>query len=364
MLQINVKKEQGHFSIDATFTVDSTGVTALFGPSGAGKTSIINMVAGLSRPDAGFVIVNGRTVFDSEKGIDIPPEDRGFGYVFQDGRIFPHLSVRSNLTYGMRLVPRNKRTIAFDDVVDLLGIGHLLKRRIANLSGGEKQRVAIGRALLTSPSLLLMDEPLASLDEARKSEVLPFVERLPSRLSIPILYVSHSLTEILNLADTLVLLDSGRVQSVGPVEDVANRPELAFGKNRNEGGTVVPTVVDHHDLTDGLTYLRFGRNLLRVPLFDASQGAKVRVQIDPRDVALALAAPSDTSVQNIFPAVVEQVTEHDGALVEVRLDIGTPISSQVTRKAKRDLDLKRGQSLFVMVKSVAISRGAEAHREK
>jgi molybdate transport system ATP-binding protein len=362
MLQINLKKNQGQFTIDASFAVDATGVTALFGPSGAGKTSIINMVAGLSRPDSGFIRVNGRTVFDSEKGIDVPPERRGFGYVFQDGRIFPHLSVRSNLTYGMKLIPRNKRTIAFDDVVELLGIDHLLKRRIANLSGGEKQRVAIGRALLTSPSLLLMDEPLASLDQARKSDVLPFVERMSTQLSIPILYVSHSLTEILNLADTLVLLDSGRVQSVGRVEDVANRPELAFTSNRSESGTVVPTVVDHHDLSDGLTYLRFGRNLLKVPLFDASQGSKVRVQIDPRDVALALAAPSDTSVQNIFPAIVEQVIEHDGALVEVRLDIGTPISSQVTRKAKRDLDLQEGQRLFVMVKSVAVSRGADDQR--
>jgi molybdate transport system ATP-binding protein len=363
MLRINVKRKQGQFIVDASFTVDSTGVTALFGPSGAGKTSIVNMVAGLSRPDTGLVMVNGRTVFDSEKGIDIPPEHRGFGYVFQDGRIFPHLSVRSNLMYGMRLVPRNKRTIAFNDVVELLGIAHLLKRRIANLSGGEKQRVAIGRALLTSPSLLLMDEPLASLDEARKSEVLPFVERLSTHLSIPILYVSHSLTEILNLADTLVFLDSGRVQSVGPVEDVVNRPELAFVKNGNESGAVVPTVVDHHDRSDGLTYLRFGRNLLKVPLFDASHGAKVRVHINSRDVALALSRPAHTSVQNIFPATVEQVSEHDGALVDVRLDIGSPISARVTRKASRELDLKDGQRLFVMVKSVAISRGANGRHE-
>jgi molybdate transport system ATP-binding protein len=238
VLKINVRKQQGIFSVEARFTTDRTGVTALFGPSGAGKTSIINMVAGLTRPDEGYVIVNGRTLFDSEKRIDIPPEKRGIGYVFQDGRIFPHLSVRSNLTYGMKLVPRNRRTVSFDEVVELLGIGALLGRRIANLSGGEKQRVAIGRALLTSPSLLLMDEPLASLDGARKAEVLPFVERLSGQLSIPIVYVSHSVNEILNLANTIVLLEAGSVRSMGPVEEIINQPQFAFLNHREDCGTM------------------------------------------------------------------------------------------------------------------------------
>lgn len=359
MLKIDVKKQQGRFTVDTSFTVDSTGVTALFGPSGAGKTSIINMVAGLSRPDAGCIIVNGRTVFDAETGIDIPPERRGFGYVFQDGRIFPHLSARANLTYGMNLVPRHKRTIAFDDVVELLGIAHLLKRRVGNLSGGEKQRVAIGRALLTSPSLLLMDEPLASLDAARKAEVLPFVERLSKQLSIPILYVSHSLNEILNLADTLVLLESGRVLSVGPVEDVVNQPELGVFRNGNADASVLATIVDHHDPSEGLTYLRLGRDFLKVPFFDASPGTKVRIRVDSRDVALALTPPRDTSVQNIFPATVEQISEQNGGVVDVRLDMGTPIAAKITRKARADLDLRDGQQLFVMVKSVAVSRGSD-----
>ena len=356
MLRIDVKKRQGRFDVHADFSVESTGVTALFGPSGSGKTSIVNMVAGLSRPDSGLIVVNGLTAFDSEKGIDVPPERRRFGYVFQDGRLFPQLSVRSNLMYGMNLVPKEGRTISFDEVVELLGISELLRRRVANLSGGEKQRVAIGRALLTSPSLLLMDEPLASLDAARKAEVLPFVERLPKQLSIPILYVSHSLNEILNLADTLVLMEAGKVRSVGPVEDVANQLGIHGGEDRDESGAVLAAVVDHHDPGDGLTYLRFGENFIKLPLFDVKIGAKLRVHINSRNVALALYPPKGTSIQNMFPATVERVTEHDEVLVDVRLDMGGPITARITRKARRDLQLTVGQTVYAMFKSVAISR--------
>lgn len=359
MLRVDVKKKQGRFDINAAFSVESAGVTALFGVSGAGKTSIINMVAGLSRPDSGEIVVNGLTAFDSDKGIDVPPERRRFGYVFQDARIFPHLSVRSNLTYGMHLVPKASRTIAFDEVVDLLGISELLTRRIANLSGGEKQRVAIGRALLTSPRLLLMDEPLASLDAARKAEVLPFVERLPRQLSIPILYVSHSVNEILNLADTLVLMEAGQVRSVGPVEEVANQMEFQRFAERDESGSILGTVIDRQDPAEGITYLRLGENVLKAPMIDAPVGMKIRVHIDSRDVGLALTAPEGTSIQNIFPATVKHIEEQHGPLVDVRLDIGTPITARITRKARLDLQLREGQRLFAMVKSVAISRGAE-----
>ena len=226
MLDMHVIRQQGDFRVDVAFTSPNGGVTALFGRSGAGKTSVVNMVAGLVRPDQGHIVVNGRTLFDAAKGLHIPPEKRRMGYIFQDGRLFPHLSVRANLTYGMRLTPPAERYVALDDVVDLLGIGHLLHRRPAKLSGGEKQRVAIGRALLTSPSLLLMDEPLASLDGIRKAEVLPFLSQLCEELSTPILYVSHSMEEVLKLADTLVLLDQGRVAAAGPIGDLMNRPDL------------------------------------------------------------------------------------------------------------------------------------------
>jgi molybdate transport system ATP-binding protein len=225
-LEISVRRKQGIFCIDAAFKGAESGVTALYGPSGAGKTSVVNMAAGLLRPDAGRIIVNGLCLFDSSLGIDLPPEKRRIGYVFQDGRLLPHLSVRSNLVYGMHRTPVQRRFIKFDQVVDLLGIGHLLHRRPAKLSGGEKQRVAIGRALLTSPAILLMDEPLASLDAARKSEVLPFIMRLSREFAVPILYVSHALDEILNLATQMVIMEEGRILAYGDPEDLLSRPDL------------------------------------------------------------------------------------------------------------------------------------------
>lgn len=226
MLDISLRRVQGNFTVDMDFISKGTGVTALFGHSGSGKTSVINMIAGLIRPDKGHIVVNGRCVFDGEKGINIPPELRRFGYVFQDGRLFPHMSVQGNLVYGMKRVPPGERYIKVDQVVDMLDIGHLLKRYPATLSGGEKQRVAIGRSLLTSPVLMLMDEPLASLDPARKREVLPFIARLPRELSVPIIYVSHSMDEILTLAHDLIFLSCGTSIAAGSVEQVTALPEF------------------------------------------------------------------------------------------------------------------------------------------
>ena len=214
MISVQVKKRQGDFAVDMAFEAPCKGVTALFGPSGAGKTSLINMTAGLLTPDDGHIAVNDTVLFDAAARINLPPEKRRIGYVFQDGRLFPHLSVKGNLTYGMRQVPEQNRYVNLDPVVELLGIGDLLKRRPARLSGGEKQRVAIGRALLTSPALLLMDEPLASLDEARKGEVLPFIADLADNFSIPILYVSHVWAEIEFLADLCIKLENGSVASI------------------------------------------------------------------------------------------------------------------------------------------------------
>ncbi len=216
MLVVDVRRTRGGFHIDAAFRQRQPGVMALFGPSGAGKTSIVNMVAGLLRPDSGRIAVNGLTLFDSARGIDLPPEKRRIGYVFQDGRLLPHLSVRANLTYGLRLTPPAARFVSLDQVVEMLGIDHLLARRPARLSGGEKQRVAIGRALLTSPALLLLDEPLASLDAPRKAEVLPFIQRLGREFALPVLYVSHAIEEIRVLATEVVLLENGKVAATGP----------------------------------------------------------------------------------------------------------------------------------------------------
>ncbi|MDR1946486.1 MAG: molybdenum ABC transporter ATP-binding protein [Desulfovibrio sp.] len=211
---MRVKRTQGRFLVDVDFTGASSGVTALYGPSGAGKSSVIGMIAGLARPDSGRIAIGDRALFDSGRGIDLPPEKRRVGCVFQDGRLFPHLSVRSNLTYGMKLISPAERKIPLDQVIDLLGIGHLLDRNPKHLSGGEKQRAAIGRALLISPSALLMDEPLASLDPARKDELIPYIACVGREFSIPVLYVSHSLQEIRRLTDRIVFLRDGRVEQV------------------------------------------------------------------------------------------------------------------------------------------------------
>jgi molybdate transport system ATP-binding protein len=357
LLVINVKKRLGSFMVDAAFSAGKAGVTALFGRSGAGKTSVINMVAGLFPPDEGLISVNGRKLFDSEHSVNLPPEKRRCAYVFQDGRLFPHLTVKANLVYGMKLVPRSERYVNYDQVLELLGIGHLLSRMPAKLSGGEKQRVAIGRALLTSPSLLLMDEPLASLDSARKAEVLPFIARLPREVSVPILYVTHSWDEILNLADIVVLLESGKVVATGSLEDLTSRLDLQHFAGPFDAGVVIRTVVEGHDRAAGLTRLRFPGGTLKIPLFDATIGDEVRVRIRSRDVAIALSRPHGISVQNIFPATVDEIAEMGEFFVDVRLDIGCPLFSRITPAAKADLALTPGQQVFALVKSVAISRG-------
>ena len=219
MVDVRVKREQGDFLVDVAFRAGGAGVTALFGESGAGKSSVINMVAGLLNPDEGRIVVGGRTLFDSRRRVSVPPDKRRVGYIFQDSRLFPHLSVRSNLIYGMKRTPVEDRFVKYDDVVDMLDIGKLTSRRPSKLSGGEKQRVAIGRALLTSPKILLMDEPLASLDSSRKEEVLKFIIPLPETFSVPIIYVTHDHHEMMRLADTVVYMKDGRVEDVKDISE-------------------------------------------------------------------------------------------------------------------------------------------------
>jgi len=354
-VEITVRRRQGDFHIDASFEGAASGVTALYGPSGAGKTSVIDMVAGLIRPDAGRIALNGLCLFDSDRGIDLPPERRRIGYVFQDGRLLPHLSVRTNLTYGLRLTPADRRVVTLDAVVHMLGIDHLLDRRPARLSGGEKQRVAIGRALLTSPAILLMDEPLASLDAPRKGEVLPFIMRLSREYAIPILYVSHVMDEILNLADRLVIMDAGRVIAFGNVDDVLSGSETQA--YLDERGSVISTVVDEPLDAAGLSRLRFGDCILRVPPVGAPQGTPMRVRIAARNVAIALHAPDATSFQNIVPGTVDQIVDRGEPSVDVRLDIGRLLWSRITRQSCLDLKLEPGRPVFALIKSVAVSLG-------
>jgi molybdate transport system ATP-binding protein len=367
MIEVAVEKRLGAFHLDARFAAPAAGITALFGRSGAGKTTLVNMLAGLVRPDRGSIAVDGELLFSSERGVDLAPERRRLGYIFQEGRLFPHYSVRGNLTYGApRRAPPG--AVRFDAVVALLGLETLLERRPGALSGGEKQRVAIGRALLAAPRLLLMDEPLASLDQPRKAEILPFVERLRDELKIPIIYVSHAMEEIVRLADTLVLLSEGRVAAVGLVEELTSRLDLRPLTGRHEAGAVIRTTVAGHDATFGLTELAFPGGRLRVSHLALPLGTPVRVRVRARDVALATARPEHISIRNVFPARVVELAADRGPLVDLRLDIGAPeqpvmLWARITQRAAQELGLEIGCEVFALLKTVALDRGSLGRHE-
>ncbi len=359
MLEVSVTKRLGEFSLDMGFSCESAGVTAVFGRSGAGKTTLVNLLAGLLRPDAGRIAVNGRVLFDSATGVDLPPERRRLGYVFQEGRLFPHLSVRGNLGYGLKRTPPAERRISLEQIVALLGLEALLARRPRDLSGGEKQRVALGRALLANPRLLLMDEPLAALDQQRKDEVLPFIERLRDELSVPIVYVSHAMEEVVRLADTLVLVSEGRTVAVGPLDELTSRLDLRPLTGRYEAGAVIQARVSRHDEAFALSELAFDGGILRVPRLDLEPGAELRIRIRARDVALALAPPRDISVLNVFPGVVRDISSEPGAQVDILLDVGgTPLWARITARSRHDLGLAPGARVYALVKAVAIDRHA------
>ena len=357
-LRVAVRHRQGAFALEAAFASEGP-LTALFGRSGAGKTTLINVVGGLIRPDWAQVAVGGETLVDTERGIAMPAYRRRLGYVFQEGRLFPHLTVRQNLNYGLWFAPRAERTADFDRVVEMLGIGSLLERRPGRLSGGEKQRVAIGRALLASPRLLLMDEPLASLDEARKAEILPYIERLRDEARVPIVYVSHSVAEVARLATTVVLLSDGKVVAAGPVSDIMARIDLFPLTGRAEAGAVLETRVAAHDAASGLSHLQSAAGEIRVPLIDSPVGSHVRLRVRARDVILAVKPPEGISALNILPGMVNAVGAEEGPLAIVGLDCGgAAIVARVTKKSIQDLDLAPGRRVYAIVKSVAFERRA------
>jgi molybdate transport system ATP-binding protein len=356
MLEVAARSRLGAFTLDTAFTTDGAPVTALFGRSGAGKSSVIAVVAGLVRPDAGRVVLDGQPLFDAAAGIDLPSPRRRVGVVFQDARLFPHMTVRDNLLYGWRRATAG-RQFDLDHVVEPLGIGALLGRRPAALSGGEKQRVAIGRALLASPRLLLMDEPLASLDGERKAELLPLLAQLPHAFRIPVVYVSHAIDEVLRLADRLVLVDRGTVVAAGTVEEVANRADFAQIAAMDGGPdafTVIAATILGHDDAGGQTRLAFGGGTMTVPHLPGEPGARVRLRIAAGEVILALAPPTGLSVRNVIPARIAAL--HDaGGMVDVLLDAGGPLRARVSRSARDELALRPGLEVYALIKSAAMA---------
>ncbi|URK86954.1 molybdenum ABC transporter ATP-binding protein [Rhizobium sp. RCAM05350] len=351
-LEVDIRHRLGAFSVDATFSADK-GVTALFGRSGSGKTSLINIIAGLLRPQSGRLSFNGDVLFDGDKRVFVPAHKRRFGYVFQEARLFPHLSVRHNLGYGRWLARRSRGGADFSRIVELLGVGALLDRAPANLSGGEKQRIAIGRALLSNPRLLLMDEPMAALDEDRKAEILPYLERLRDEADIPIIYVSHSVAEVARLATKVIILENGRISASGDAATILSQPSSTI--SRREAGAVIDGSVDETDTEHQITIVRAGKAEIRVPHLNAPIGKSVRLQIAARDVMLATSRPEGLSALNILPATIIEIGEPAQGMVDVRLDCGgVTIVSRVTALSRDMLGLHAGKPVHAIIKSVAL----------
>ena len=351
-----LKRPSFHLQVDLEFPAE--GIIAIFGPSGCGKTTLLRCLAGLERTPRGTMSLGNNRWQDESQGVFVPLSQRPIGYVFQDPRLFPHLNVLANLQYGWKRTATSARRITLDQVVQVLDIERLLNRRPSSLSGGEQQRVAIGRALLTSPHLLLMDEPLSSLDLQRKREILPFIQRLDTEFHIPIVYVSHDLHEIVELAKTVVLLKEGKVAGTGPIEKVFSQLNLRHLIPETHLGALIDTLIAEQDQQFGLTKLAFTGGHLHVPQQHRKIGERLRVQILAKDVSIISSPPSfQTSVLNLLEATVVEIgevnTEHP--FVDVKLDIGCPLLATITRKSLATLQLHPGQRVYTQIKAVALS---------
>lgn len=350
MLELNFTQQLGAHRLWIDEYLPAEGITAIFGVSGAGKTSLINAISGLTRPQRGRIVLNDRVLNDVEKGIFLAPEKRRMGYVFQDARLFPHLKVQANLRYGM---PKSMAG-QFDHLTQLLGIEALLDRLPGDLSGGEKQRVAIGRALLTAPDLLLLDEPLASLDAPRKRELMPYLQRLTREINIPVLYVSHSLEEILHLADKMLVLEHGEVKAFGHPEDIWGSSVMHPWLPREQQSSIVKVSVLEHHPHYAMTALALGDQRIWVNKLDCPAPRALRVCILATDVSLALQPPARSSIRNILYARVAHCCDDNGQ-VEVELEIGDrTIRAHISPWARDELAIKPGQWLYAQIKSVSI----------
>jgi len=351
MLELNFTQTLGNHCLTINESLPASGITAVFGVSGAGKTSLINAISGLTRPQQGRIVLNGRVLNDVEKKICLSPEKRRVGYVFQDARLFPHYKVRGNLRYGMAKSMAGQ----FDKLVALLGIETLLDRLPGGLSGGEKQRVAIGRALLTAPELLLLDEPLASLDIPRKRELLPYLQRLAREINIPMLYVSHSLDEILHLADKVLVLEEGNVKAFGNLEDVWGSSVMHPWLPQDQQSSILKVTVLEHHPHYAMTALALGDQHLWVNKLERPVQSAVRVRIQASDVSLVLQPPVHTSIRNVLRAKVANCYDNNGQ-VEVELEVGgRTLWARISPWARDDLAVKPGQWLYAQIKSVSIT---------
>ncbi|BFU59195.1 MULTISPECIES: molybdenum ABC transporter ATP-binding protein ModC [Rodentibacter] len=350
MLQINVKKQLAQFTLQTNLQIPAQGVTAIFGLSGSGKTSLINLVSGLMLPDEGFIRLNDRTLVDIDNQENIPTHQRRIGYVFQDARLFPHYTVKGNLRYGARNIAKAD----FDYIVELLGIRHLLKRYPLTLSGGEKQRVAIGRALLADPDILLMDEPLSALDVPRKRELMEYLECLSNEINVPILYVSHSLDELLCLADRVVLMEDGVVKAYDTLERIWNSPVFAPWKSESGQSSVLALPVYLHNPPYKMTALSLGYQTLWINQVQEEVGKLVRVCIYSSDVSIALQKPEQTSIRNILCGQIVQIEVLDKRVDVAVLVEGHKMWASISKWAQNELRFAVGMNVYVQIKAVSV----------
>ena len=350
MLHIDVKKQLGTLPLEAHLDIPSQGVTALFGLSGSGKSSLINLVSGLIDPDEGVISLNDRELFNSAENSCVPIEKRNIGYVFQDARLFPHYTVNGNLRYGMKNTSKDE----FNYIVELLGIGHLLKRYPITLSGGEKQRVAIGRALLTDPEILLMDEPLSALDLPRKRELINYLERLSKEINIPILYVTHSLDELLRLAERVVLLSGGKVEAYDVLENIWESPLFLPWKQENEQSAVLSLPVFMHNPSYKMTALSIGDQNIWINQVEAQINEKVRICIHSSDVSISLNKVEQSSIRNTLYGRIVKILELENR-VDLKLDIGGKyLWASISKWSFHDLALQLGQLVYAQIKAISV----------
>ncbi len=352
------RHQLGTFCLEVDFQASGQGITALFGPSGSGKTSLLRCMAGLEHAPGGYLQVNGEFWQNDAQALFLPPHRRTLGYVSQEASLFPHLSVRGNLLYGLRRIPPEQRRIPFEQAVELLGVAPLLNNGTTRLSGGERQRVAIARALLTSPRLLLMDEPLAALDASSKAEILPYLERLHEELTISMFYVSHDLEEVVRIADDMLYLEEGRLRAAGSLADLLLRLDLPLSRG-HDAVAVLHTVVSVHDDPYFLTRLDFPGGHINVSRQPYPVGRRVRVHIHARDVSITLRQSSDTSILNILPTRILEMVEVEEGQTMLKLGIDglgqtAALLARITRKSSIGLGLRVGMQVYAQIKSVAL----------
>ena len=357
MIQMRLKLDYPGFALDVDLQLPGRGVTALYGHSGSGKTTCLRCIAGLERADQGFIQVNDEIWLDSEYKVFVAPHKRALGYVFQEASLFPHLSVLANLEFGLKRIAKSQRRVDMAHATELLGISHLLDRHPQHLSGGERQRVGIARALLTSPKLLLMDEPLAALDAQRKNEILPYLQRLHDELDIPVLYVSHSQDEVARLADHIVLLSNGKALASGPIGQTLARLDLPLAMG-DDAGVVIEGRVSAYDADYQLLSLRLPDTHLdiRVPHTPMDTGQALRCKVQARDVSLSLGSAGQSSILNRLPVtVISEMNADNAAHVLIRLDAaGSPLLARITRYSRDQLNIHPGQQLWAQIKAVAV----------